>query len=286
MTTINTSEDVLALLRENPEFREAARQLILTEELLALPAVFSGFASEMRSAVSSLEGRQGQLEEGQVRLEGRQERLEEGQVRLEGRQERLEEGQVRLEGRQERLEERQGRLEGRMERLEEGQGRLEGRQERLEIVIDSLRGTALEQRLSTRLLPLVGREFEVRRVFPIWSPGVIDVSGSTREFHDKVERALEEGVIDDEDDTRLRVTDLIIRSQRKSDRSTLWFAVEASGIINDDDIIRSRHSADIVNRIYGQDALPIVYGYRIREGQMRLAEELGVHVYIDPEGIG
>ena len=115
---------------------------------------------------------------------------------------------------------------------------------------------------------------------------MIEVSGSTREFHDKVERALEEGVIDDEDDTRLRVTDLIIRSQRKSDRSTLWFAVEASGIINDDDITRSRHSADIVNRIYGQDALPIVYGYRIREGQMRLAEELGVQVYIDPEGIG
>ena len=115
MTTINTSEDVLALLRENPEFREAARQLILTEELLALPAVFSGFASEMRSAVSSLEGRQGQLEEGQVRLEGRQERLE--------------------------------------------------------IVVDSLRGTALEQRLSTRLLPLVGREFDVRRVFRSGHPG-------------------------------------------------------------------------------------------------------------------
>ena len=226
LTTINTSEDVLALLRENREFREAARQFILTQELLALPAAFSGFASEMRGDVKRLEGRQEQLEEGQGRLEGRQERLE-----------------------------------GRMESLE-------GSQERLEIVIDSLRGTALEQRLSTRLLPLVGREFDVRRILPIWSPGVIDVSGSTREFHDKLEQALEEGVIDDDDDTRLRVTDLVIRSLRKSDRSTLWFTVEASGAINDDDITRSRHSAGVVNRIYGQDAQPIVYGYRIQEDQV------------------
>ena len=258
MTTINTAEDFLALLRENQEFREAARQHILTEELLALPAVFSGFASEMRGDIN----------------------------RIEGRQERLEEGQRHLEGRMERLEGRQDRLEGRMERLEGGQGRLEGRQERLEIAVDSLRGTALEQKLSTRLLPLVGREFDVRRVFPIWSPGVIDVSGSTREFHDKLEQALEDGVIDDDDDTRLRVTDLVIRSQRKSDRSTLWFTVEASGTINDDDIIRSRHSANVVNRIYGQDAIPIVYGYRIHEDQVRLAQELGVRVYLDPEGTG
>ena len=262
MTTINTSSDFLALLRENQEFREAARQHILTEELLALPAVFSGFASEMRGDVK--------------RLEGRQEQLEEGQRHLEGRQERLEGRMGRLEGSMERLEGRQDRLEVRMERLEEGQ-------ERLETAVDSLRGTALEQKLSTRLLPLVGREFDVRRVFPIWSPGVIDVSGSTGAFHDKLEQALEEGVIDDDDDTRLRVTDLVIRSQRKSDRSTLWFTVEASGVINDDDITRSQQSANAIKKIYGQDAIPIVYGYRIREDQMRLAEELGVQVYIDPD---
>ena len=147
----------------------------------------------------------------------------------------------------------------------------------------SLKGAALEQRLSTKLVPLVGREFDVRRVFPIWSPGVIDVSGNTREFHDRVEQALEEGVIDDDDDTRLRVTDLVIRSRRKSDRSTLWITVEASGIINDDDITRSRHSANAIRKIYGQDAIPVVYGYGIHESQVRLADELGVKVYLDPD---
>ena len=214
MTTINTTEDFLALLRENQEFREAARQAILTEELLALPAVFSAFASETRTD---------------------------------------------------------------FRRLESGQKRLSDR-------VDSIRGTSLEQRLSTKLVPLLGREFNVRRVYPIWSPGVIDVSGNTREFLDRVEQALEDGIVDDDEEARLRVTDLVMRSQRKADRSTLWFTVEASGVINDDDITRSQQSANAIRKIYGEDAVPIVYGYGIQEDQVRLAEELGVEVYRDPEG--
>ncbi len=38
MTTINSQEDFLRALRENPEWREAVRALILGEELLNLPA--------------------------------------------------------------------------------------------------------------------------------------------------------------------------------------------------------------------------------------------------------
>ena len=212
MTMINTTEDFLTLLRENQEFREAARQAILTEELLALPAVFSTFASEARTD---------------------------------------------------------------FRRLESGQKRLEDR-------VDSLRGTALEARLNTKLVPLVGREFNVRRVYAIWTPGVISVQGNTKEFQDAVERAMEDGVIGDDDETRLRVTDLIMRSQRKTDRSTLWFTVEASGVINDDDITRSKQSSNAIRKIFGEDAVPIVYGYGIQEDQVRLADELDVHVYLDP----
>ncbi len=221
MTTINTTEDFLTLMRENQEFREAARQAILTEELLALPAVFSTFASDMRTDFRRLEGNVSEIRSDVKRLSDR---------------------------------------------------------------VDSIRGTSLEQRLSTKLIPLVGREFNVRRVYPIWSPGVIDVSGNTREFLDRVEQALEDGIVDDDEEARLRVTDLVMRSQRKTDRSTLWFTVEASGIINDDDITRSQQSANGIRKIYCQDAIPVVYGYGIHEDQVRLAEKLGVQVYLDPEG--
>ena len=255
MTTINTSDDLLTLLRENHEFRETVRKAILTEELLALPAVFNAFASEMRGHVRRIDGNVERLEGSVNRLEGRVERLEEGQQRLE-------EGQQRLEGRVERLE---------------------VHVERLQFSVDSLRGTDLERRLSTKLIPLVSREFNVRRIYPIWAPGVIAVLGNTKEFHDKMEQAVEDGVIDDDDEVRLRVTDFVIRSQRKTDRSTLWFTVEASGVINDDDITRSKQSASVIEKIYGQDAMALVYGYGIHEDQVKLADELDVLVYLDPD---
>ena len=46
MVTINTSEDLLRALRENPEWKEAVRREILTEELMNLPARFDRFVEE------------------------------------------------------------------------------------------------------------------------------------------------------------------------------------------------------------------------------------------------
>ena len=43
MTTINTQEDFLRALAENPQWREAVRALILGEEVMRLPAKFDAF---------------------------------------------------------------------------------------------------------------------------------------------------------------------------------------------------------------------------------------------------
>ena len=65
MTTVNTAEDLIDLLRENQEFREAVRQLILSEELLRLPVVFHAFMSEFRSYSEGADKRLETLESGQ-----------------------------------------------------------------------------------------------------------------------------------------------------------------------------------------------------------------------------
>ena len=72
MTTISTSDDLLELLRNNHKFREAVKQALFTEELLALPSVFNAFAAEVRSDIK-------QLKDGQERLENGYKRLEDGQ---------------------------------------------------------------------------------------------------------------------------------------------------------------------------------------------------------------
>ena len=49
-------------------------------------------------------------------------------------------------------------------------------------ILDSLKGAALESRLSRKLPPLVSREFNVRRIRTIWTPEIIAPLGSAKEF--------------------------------------------------------------------------------------------------------
>ena len=83
MTTINSQEDFLRALRENPEWKDAVRALILGEELLLLPVRFDAFVDEQRqvnkrieSDISDLKVGQGELRAGQARIEARMDRQE------------------------------------------------------------------------------------------------------------------------------------------------------------------------------------------------------------------
>ena len=48
MVTINTSDDLLRVLKENPEWKEAVRREILSEQLLNLPARFDQYVEEQQ----------------------------------------------------------------------------------------------------------------------------------------------------------------------------------------------------------------------------------------------
>ena len=59
MTTTDTMEDIIRIMREQPDVREEIRRLILTEELLALPAQFAEMRqeqTEMKNDIGILKG--------------------------------------------------------------------------------------------------------------------------------------------------------------------------------------------------------------------------------------
>ena len=56
MTTINSQEDLLRALEENPQWREAVRVKILGDELLQLPAQFNAFVERMDAFVEEMRG--------------------------------------------------------------------------------------------------------------------------------------------------------------------------------------------------------------------------------------
>ncbi len=79
MTTINTIEDLIRILRDQPTWAEALRAILLTQELLDLPGRFDRFVEAQREAneaqqetnrltgqrLNSIEGQLGNMEGGQ-----------------------------------------------------------------------------------------------------------------------------------------------------------------------------------------------------------------------------
>ena len=91
MTTINTPEDLLRLLREDAHFCEEARRLILTDELIRLPERFDRFAEEQWQFAD-------RTDQTLERIDGRLERMDHCFDRIDGRLERLDDRFDRMEG--------------------------------------------------------------------------------------------------------------------------------------------------------------------------------------------
>ena len=246
MTTINTTDDFIRLLRENPDFHAAARRELLTEELLELPQRFSQFA-----------------------------------LTTDRRLESLEKGQQRLESDVGVLKEDVGVLKEDVGVLKEDVGSLKNN-------VNALRGDALETKMPTRLCDLLSDALDIRRTQIFWMARHLTPPMSRSEhFLLTLEDATDRGIITDDEEARLFRTDMVIRSFRKSDGSHLWIAAEASGVIDQSDIDRARQSAVALNKAFGDDAIPVVYGYSIAERQREQAEATSelqqVHIFLEPD---
>ncbi len=105
MTTINSQEDFLRALRENPEWMAAVRAVILGEELLQLPVRFDALVVEQQqfnervvSDISDLKAGQVRIESDMSDLKAGQEGLRNGQARIESRMDRHERDMSTIKG--------------------------------------------------------------------------------------------------------------------------------------------------------------------------------------------
>ena len=214
--TIDNTEDFIRALRENPEFRAAARRELLTQDLIELPQEFRDYRSES--------------------------------------------------------DRRFQRVQDDLQRMRDD--------------LNALRGHSLELQMPSSLRQRVERRLRLTRVRNIWSGKVaIQPPSIVERFARDVEKAVDDGIVQDGEDGRLLDTDMIIRGRRGD--QIVYIAVEASGVINDEDINRARESAAILRRIYSTETIPAVYGYSIAGPQLRLARaddeaaREGVLIFLD-----
>ena len=136
-----------------------------------------------------------------------------------------------------------------------------------------------DERLYRRVRPLLIGRLGLRRLRTMQSP----VSDTSPELYEPVEAAFDDGVITDAQETRISTTDIILRAQRKADRSPVWVAVEVSNDISQRDIERARQSAEALSRVFCQDTMAVVAGYRIHSQDQERATMAEVHTLLIAE---
>ena len=218
MVIINTADDFVRVLRENDDFRAAARRELLTEELLELPQRFDEYTLA---------------------------------------------------------------TDGKFDTLENKVDTLENK-------VDALRGTDLEAKMPTRLAQNLRGTLGLKRLQVMWvARGIVSPISRSERFTYRMEAAVEVGMITDDEQGRLTETDMVARALRETDDCGVWIAAEASGVINGNDIDRARASASALTKIYRQESIPVVYGYRIDDQQREKAEARNglqkVHIFIETE---
>lgn len=305
MPSINSTEDLLNLLERNEEFRNAVRHWVLGDELLAVPETLRAIQETQRHMAALFEQVIARLDQHETRLAAIEATQRQVSALLEQMQAWQEQAETRLASievtqqetaallkqvaaRLDALEARQNKTEAWQERADERFDRMDTRMDNIETSLrdvkrhsDSMWGEWVERKAADKIVPYIGNTYNANRVYPFWGEHGAAKDFRREAFEDAISDAEDNGSIQHDEAFRLRETDLVIRARRKSDGTILWFVVEASGTLDDDDIERVERSAVALRKLYPHDEVaPLLFGYRISDRYQRIAADGNIQVVL------
>ena len=248
MTTINDISDLARILQERPEWLSTIRGLILTEEVLRLPETMA----ELTKTVEEL-ARQ-TAEQFRV-VNERLERLETDASDLKSDMAEVKDDVADLKTEQRRTNRRLDRMEGQL---------------------GAVRGEVFEITAARKAVPSVIREMGLYHCDTIIGPGIY--LGQDR-IND-IRQAELAGIVGQSSDQQVGLADLVLYGRRSSDNQPIWVVIEASARIDEHDIARARHRADILAAVYRENSAAVVVGESIDDRDQARTDDAGVSVII------
>jgi hypothetical protein len=274
--SVQDFHDFVRLLEERPEWRVELRRLVLTEELLGLPAIVRQLAEAQERTGEQMRA----LAEAQQRTEQEVRALAEAQSRTEARLNRLEPKFDHLERRFDGMEQRFDGLEQHLTafegRTEERFDRLEGRFDRLTEHVADLRGRDRERFYRDRASAYFGRLLRRVRVVP---PTELDELLAEGMASGALAEGMASGALDEDTAQDVRWADLIVGGRRPGEDRDTYLVIEVSAAVDEDDVERAARRAAALGRL--RPTLAVVAGDRLTPEAAALAEARGVWQMLD-----
>ncbi len=275
MAPITSLEDLIAQIRQNPELREQLLSVLLTQELLSLPAELREFRAEMQAITLEHQRRLNAIEAQivQLRLDFEaqfQAQREEFNQQIQASRKEVNEQieALRQEVNQQIAELRKEVYEQIAELRTEMYEQFRivfARLDKHEQDIGKLKGDMQELLYMKRAKSIFGRY--LRPVNP-YEPG---------EFCEKLEAQME---IPEELRNQILNLDMVVHGWRRTDREEVVIAVEVSYVIDMNDVMRAHQRARAIQQL-GLKALGSACGVEIIPEARELAQELGVLIIYD-----
>ena len=258
----------LQALREDQGFREEARALLLTQELLKLPEQLAALTEQ----VAALNARLDQFIMAQEAINAEQREFNAAQRELNRTVEiRL----TRLEDQVGALTTQVAALTTQVAALTTQVGNLTGRVDNLINQVSDLQGFSLEFRIQGKIQSLLHRRLKFRGAQILKSlsapPGA--------SFYNFLQNAVDQNRITDDDVGQLLSADLLLRARLPDSTEQVHVAVEVSRTVGNDDITRARERADLLAAAAGTQGRAVVIGTIIPEPQRERAAALGVALF-------
>ena len=246
MTTINDIADLVKILREDPNWAEAVRSVLLSQELLNLPKEVAALANAFREYAEATNRRLDALEAGQQRLEAGQQRLEENVQRLEA-------GQQRLEGNVQRLE-------GNVQRLEAGQAYLFDTVNAMRGELGNLSGSFFQRCAANFAERIARRDFDLTQTAIIHQADTAQGSKLRTILNDAVDHS--DGALTEDDAIAVEEADAVVEGT-DSDGEKTYLLAEASITVANEDVVSAKRKASLLERATGVTTTPVVIGETI-----------------------
>ncbi len=245
MPEIRNTTDLLLLLQEDPEFLEATRRLILTDDLLQAP-----------EAIRELKKDVGQLNQRMGRVEDKVDQLDQRMGRVEDKVDQLDQRMGRVEDKVDQLDQKVDQLDRRVGNLEEVTQDIQRTVKRLEVSVGEMKGN-------------IGRYAVENKMFAIAGNFNLEVRNWLRQ-RELIEIVPKPGKINlelNEWQSFLRA-DCVIQGEDPREQ-THYIVIEASYTADERDSYRAVRNARIIREQTGNPAYPLVAGvhqdHHIRE---------------------
>ena len=283
-TAVADIADLVKILREQPEWAETLRSVLLSKELLELPEKLAQLTARFEEFVALQTETNQRVAEQLAQLTEQVAQLTDQVARLSTRLEDFiaeqreinrvfAERLTRLETDMAEVKSDTAELKVGLRRLEGTVGSLQGTVGSLAGTVGRLQGAELERKIHANIAGMVCTPLGIRR------PRVLKsiLAATVPELFDLLDPALDDGRINRAQFDSLMQTDIILAA-REGNAQPVYVAIEISRTVHDEDLDRARERADILAAASGVPALALVIGYIIPPPQRRKAEELAVHL--------